>query len=117
MADDHAKVRMCAIEGCNIRMSSVDKDRHLICPGHTGWQCSWDQRCEVCRDWTDQDMRNYVRLQEGKAQKKAHKEKKKAAKLAAGMSTGSSAHSLSPSSLSSNDLGEVFSNVFVAVRS
>ena len=114
MADDQAKVRVCAVAGCNTRMSSLDKDRHLLCPGHTGWQCSWDQRCEVCRDWTDQDMKNYVRLQTGKARKKAHKEKKKAAKRAAGMSTSSSAHSLSPSSVSSSDIGEVLSVVLPA---
>ena len=116
MSDDSAKIRACAIAGCNKRMSSLEKDKHLVCPGHTGWQCSWTQRCEVCQSWSDQDMKAYIRLQEGKARKKACKEKKKAARLAAGLSTGSStAHSFSPSSQSSLDIGEVSSIVDPAV--
>ena len=101
MADDQIKFRTCAVANCNVRMSALEKDRHVICPSHTGWQCNWEQRCEVCKEWPDQQMNDYLRLQEGKARKKAHKDKKKALKLAAGKSADERpAHSLSPSSMS-----------------
>ena len=112
MADEHVKIRTCQVDGCNKRMSSIEKDRHLLCPVHTGWQCNWEQRCNICKEWPDQQMRDYMRLQEGKARKKAHKDKQKALK-AANRSSDSHAHSLSPSSVSSNDLGEIVSSYFV----
>ena len=53
-------------------------------------------------------MRDYLRLQEGKARKKAYKERKRLLKLAAGETTDDRhAHSLSPSSMSSQSLGEI----------
>ena len=111
MADEHAKIRTCQIEGCNTRMSSIEKDRHVLCPNHTGWQCNWEQRCNICREWPDQQMKDYMRLQESKARKKAHKDRKKALKTA-NRSSDSHAHSLSPSSVSSNDMGEIVSSYF-----
>ena len=109
MADESkVRVRLCAAENCTVRMSSLDKDRHVLCPSHTGWQCTWDTRCNVCKEWTDSQMRDYLRLQEGKARKKAYKERKRALKLAAGETTDDRhAHSLSPSSMSSQSLGEI----------
>ena len=106
MSDDSkVRVRICAAENCTVRMSSIEKDRHVLCPSHTGWQCTWDVRCNICNDWTDSQMREYLRLQEGKARKKAYKERKKTLKLAAGETTEDRhAHSLSPSSLSSQSL-------------
>ena len=111
MADEQVKIRTCQVDGCNKRMSSLEKDRHLLCPIHTGYQCNWEQRCNICRDWPDQQMKEYLRLQEGKARKKAHKDKQKALR-AANRSTESHAHSLSPSSVSSSDLGEIVSGYF-----
>ena len=110
MSDDNkVKIRMCAAENCTVRMSAVEKDRHVLCPSHTGWQCTWDLRCDVCKEWTDTQMREYLRLQEGKARKKAHKDKKRALRLADGKAADDRpAHSLSPSSISSqSDLGEI----------
>ena len=103
MSDDsRVKVRLCAVDNCTVRMSAIEKDRHVLCPSHTGWQCTWDTRCDVCRDWTDSQMRDYVKLTEGKARKKAYKDKKRAARLAAGEPADDRhAHSLSPSSSSS----------------
>ena len=112
MADEQVKIRTCQVDGCKKRMSSIEKDRHLLCPVHIGWQCNWEQRCNICKEWPDQQMRDYMRLQEGKARKKAHKDKQKALK-AANRSSDSHAHSLSPSSVSSNDLGEIVSTYFV----
>ena len=111
MADEQVKIRTCQVDGCNKRMSSLDKDRHLLCPNHTGHQCNWQQRCNVCKDWPDQQMKEYIRLQEGKSRKKAHKDKLKALK-AANRSSEGNAHSLSPSTVSSSDLGEIASDLF-----
>ena len=61
-------------------------------------------------------MKDYLKLQEGKARKKAHKDKRKAARLAAGTTADDRhAHSLSPSSLSSSqsELGELVPSPFV----
>ena len=114
MADDHIKFRTCEVANCNVRMSAIEKDRHMICPSHTGWQCNWEQRCNVCKEWPDQEMRDYLRWQEGKARKKAHKDRKKALKLAAGKTPEERpAHSLSPLSISSSEMGEIVSSPFV----
>ena len=103
MSDDSkVKVRLCAVDNCTVRMSAIEKDRHVLCPSHTGRQCTWDTRCDVCKDWTDSQMRDYVKLTDGKARKKAYKDKKRAARLAAGEPADDRhAHSLSPSSSSS----------------
>ena len=60
-------------------------------------------------------MKEYLKLQEGKARKKAYKDKQKALRLAAGKPADDRhAHSLSPSSLSSqSDLGEMVPSPFV----
>ena len=100
MSDDSKKVRYCAMENCTVRMSSCEKDRHVLCPTHTGWQCKWDVRCNVCQDWPDTLMREYVKLTEGKARKKAYKDKQKALKAANEPTDDRHAHSLSPSSSS-----------------
>ena len=116
MSDDsRSKIRLCAAENCTVRMSAVEKDRHVLCPSHTGWQCTWDMRCEICKEWTDTQMKEYLKLQEGKARKKAYKDKQKALRLAAGKPADDRhAHSLSPSSLSSqSDLGEMVPSPFV----
>ena len=87
MSDDNkdkVKVRKCGVENCSVRMSAIEKDRHTICPSHVGWQCTWDKRCVECSNWPDSQMRDYVRLTDGKARKKAYKDKVRAAKLAAG---------------------------------
>ena len=76
MSDDsRVSIRFCAMENCTNRMSSIEKDRHLLCPSHVGWQCSWEVRCDVCRDWSDSAMRDYIRLTEGKARRKAYKDR------------------------------------------
>ena len=120
--EDKVRVRYCAMENCTVRMSSVEKDRHVLCPSHTGWQCTWDRRCAVCKDWPDSQMKAYVKLQDGKGRKKAHKERRKAAKLAAGVTaddhSSGNAHSLSPSpssySSSQSDIGEPVPSPFIA---
>ena len=100
MSDDSKKVRYCAMENCTVRMSSCEKDRHVLCPTHTGFQCKWDVRCNVCQDWPDTLMREYVKLTSGKARRKAYKDKQRALKAANGNGDDRQVHSLSPSSSS-----------------
>ena len=111
--ESKVKVRYCASENCTFRMSSIEKDRHVLCPSHTGWQCTWDTRCNVCKEWTDSEMKEYLRLQQGKARKKVYKDRKRALKLATGeTSNDRPPHSLSPSSSSS--MGETVPSPFIA---
>ena len=46
------------------RMSSLDKDRHLICPTCVGHICDINVRCDECRDWPEDLIKSYVRHQE-----------------------------------------------------
>ena len=54
----------------------------------------------MCQDWPDTQMREYIKLTEGKARKKAYKDKQKALKAANETSDERHAHLLSPSSSS-----------------
>ena len=103
MSDDPNRIRVCGVANCNVRMSAVYRDPHVICPLHTGFQCNMEQRCSVCSGWSVQMMQDYVKLQEGKARRKAHKDRKRAQQQGAGSAIdgGRPAHSLSPSSNSS----------------
>ena len=97
MSELPSKVRYCAEPGCQVRMSSLDKDSHLLCPSHTGWCCSMDQRCDVCRSWSKQQMVAYMALQVSKARKKASREKQRVLKSAGGPVVKGSAHFLGSS--------------------
>ena len=77
-------------------MSSLDKDPHVICPNHTGWQCSMERRCDVCKDWSAERMRLYCNLQDSKARKKAYRERKR---VESARNSASSGHNVSDSSL------------------
>ena len=102
---DKVKIRLCAKENCTVRLSSIEKDEHVLCPTHTGWQCNYDTRCDICRNWSEDKMKDYLKLQAGKARRKVYKDKKRAEKRAAGETSADHAHSLSPSSFgSSQDL-------------
>ena len=96
MSEDTHKIRYCAVTNCHIRMSAIVKDPHVLCPVHTGFQCDQDKRCDICKTWSEQQMLDYIKLQEGKARRKAHKDRKRAMKLEAKY-----AHELSPTSSSS----------------
>ena len=60
-----------------MRMSAIEKDSHLLCPTHTGFFCTIDQRCDICTSWTDDQMKSYCALQAAKARKKAYRARKK----------------------------------------
>ena len=110
MADLPSKVRFCNSSGCMTRMSSVDKDRHLLCPKCTGWVCSLERRCDLCKEWSEEEMRAYCALMEMKERNKAYKAKQRAAKVTAGTAGDSTvrgpAHLLSSSDDSIDDLGK-----------
>ena len=46
--------RSCA--KCPTRMSSIDRDKHLICIRCRGYECSVDLRCEECESWSKEEM-------------------------------------------------------------
>ena len=110
MADLPSKVRFCSSSGCTTRMSSLEKDRHLLCPKCRGGVCSLERRCDLCKEWSEEEMKAYCMLLEVKQRNKAYKAKQRAAKIttgAAGDSTArGSAHSLSSSDDSMDDIGK-----------
>ena len=48
---------------CQQRMSSTKHDLHAICTKCRGIVCSMEVRCDVCRSWTDDIMKAYVKHQ------------------------------------------------------
>ena len=46
--------RSCA--RCYSRMSSIDRDKHLLCICCRGYKCSVDLRCEECENWSKEEM-------------------------------------------------------------
>ena len=46
--------RSCA--RCYSRMSSIDRDKHLLCIYCRGYKCSVDLRCEECENWSKEEM-------------------------------------------------------------
>ena len=46
--------RSCA--KCPTRMSSIDRDKHLICIRCRGYECSVELRCEECESWSKEEM-------------------------------------------------------------
>ena len=41
---------------CYSRMSSSDRDKHLLCIRCRGYKCSVDLRCEECENWSKEEM-------------------------------------------------------------
>ena len=66
MSDDPNRIRFCGVANCNVRMSAVSKDPHVVCPVHTGFVCNMDKRCDICKEWSVQRMQDYVKLQKGR---------------------------------------------------
>ena len=46
--------RSCA--RCYSRMSSIDRDKHLLCIRCRGYECSVNLRCEECENWSKEEM-------------------------------------------------------------
>ena len=41
---------------CHGRMSSFDRDSHLICTRCREYECSVDLRCEECDNWSQEEL-------------------------------------------------------------
>ena len=54
---------------CPGRMSSFDRDRHLVCTRCRGYECSVDLRCEECESWSQEEMLAHEKLRKSLASK------------------------------------------------
>ena len=52
--------RCCA--GCYSRMSSIDRDKHLLCIRCCGYECSVDLRCEECEHFSKEEILAHERF-------------------------------------------------------
>ena len=52
----------CSCSRCPSRMSSFDRDRHLVCTRCRGYECSVDLRCEECEIWSQEEMLAHEKL-------------------------------------------------------
>ena len=52
--------RSCA--KCPSRMSSIDRDKHLICIKCRGYECSVELRCEECEGWSKEEMLSHEKM-------------------------------------------------------
>ena len=59
--------RSCA--KCPTRMSSIDRDKHLICIRCRGYECSVDLRCEECEGWLKEEMLVHGKISKSLASK------------------------------------------------
>ena len=51
------------------RMSSIDRDKHLLCIYCRGYECSVDLRCEECENWSKEEMLAHVKIRKSLASK------------------------------------------------
>ena len=50
-------------------MSSIDRDKHLICIRCCGYECSVDLRCEECESWSKEEMLSHEKIRRSLASK------------------------------------------------
>ena len=65
---------------CHVRMSTKDFDTHIICIVCRGGDCNIDKRCDVCIDWPEERMAQYVSYQALLLKKRLSKDKLKSSK-------------------------------------
>ena len=70
--------RVCS--SCNNRMSSLEFDRHLFCPTCTGFICNFENRCDTCKEWSDEVMNHYLKHQASLKSKRESKRKRRVSK-------------------------------------
>ena len=58
-----------ACSRCPGRMSSFDRDRHLVCTRFLGYECSVVLRCEECECWSMEEMLTYEKYRKSLASK------------------------------------------------
>ena len=57
--------RSCA--RCPSRMSSIDRDKHLICIRCRGYECSVDLRCEECVSCSKEEILAHEKIRKSLA--------------------------------------------------
>ena len=57
--------RSCA--RCYSRMSSIDRDKHLLCIRCRGYECSVDLRCEECENWSKEEKLAHEKIRKSLA--------------------------------------------------
>ena len=50
-------------------MSSIDRDKHLICMRCRGYECSVDLRCEECESWSKEEILALEKIRKSLASK------------------------------------------------
>ena len=96
LAPKTASFRTCSTDGCKGRLAQVTLDPHSLCVPCRGIECSQSARCNVCREWDEATMADYLNHQE-------KLDKKRKAKKPA--SSVGSAGVPEPSSDDCNDVG------------
>ena len=66
---------------CNIRMSSLLHDKHSICVGCRGSECSLESRCTECESWDHDSMLKYLKHVKTLASKSRSKKAKRSASV------------------------------------
>ena len=59
----------CSCSRCPGRMSSFDRDRHLVCTHCWGYECSVELRCEECESWSQEEMLAHEKYRKSLASK------------------------------------------------
>ena len=54
---------------CPLRMSSIDRDKHLYCIKCRGFECSVELRCDECKDWSNEEMLAHEKIRKSLASK------------------------------------------------
>ena len=72
---------------CNIRMSSLLHDKHSICVGCCGSECSLESRCTECESWDHESMVKYVKHVKSLASKSRSKKVKRSASVGSARSS------------------------------
>ena len=98
-----SKYRVCSTDGCKVRMPDLAFDRHTRCQTCVGKACSFDDHCEECASWSNEDFDRFVKhrhtLELTRLRKAKQRAKAKLSTSAGNFQTAvtGAAHSVSPS--------------------
>ena len=63
---------------CRARMSTLKHDSHVLCIQCRGVNCNLEERCDICRSWSEEVMNKYLKHQRSLECKRLAKRKAKA---------------------------------------
>ena len=81
MAEPNPKKTVRTCTDCSTRMSSLDFDPHLLCINCRGIECNLSVRCDICRSWSEDKMKSFVKHQASLQRKRKSKQKSKEKKV------------------------------------